>query len=83
MTVASGRVHSGRLLLRFAEVPDRTAAETLRGTLLLATSREPLGRTSPSTASLTMLSGSNMPMLGANEAAPECSMPWSTGRIDR
>jgi 16S rRNA processing protein RimM len=35
LTVASRRVHSGRLLLRFAEVPDRTAAEELRGTLLL------------------------------------------------
>jgi len=35
LTVANGRVHSGRLLLRFAEVPDRTAAEALRGTLLL------------------------------------------------
>jgi 16S rRNA processing protein RimM len=35
LTVTSGRVHSGRLLLRFAEVRDRTTAETLRGTLLL------------------------------------------------
>jgi 16S rRNA processing protein RimM len=35
LTVTSGRVHSGRLLLRFAEVADRAAAEALRGTLLL------------------------------------------------
>lgn len=35
LTVANGRVHSGRLLLRFAEVDGRTAAETLRGTMLL------------------------------------------------
>jgi len=36
VTVASGRVHSGRLLLRLAGVEDRTAAEALRGVLLLA-----------------------------------------------
>ncbi|MBZ4324283.1 ribosome maturation factor RimM [Streptomyces huiliensis] len=36
LTVATGRVHSGRLLLRFAGVPDRTAAEALRNTLLIA-----------------------------------------------
>ena len=35
LTVANGRVHSGRLLLRFASVEDRTAAEALRGTVLL------------------------------------------------
>ncbi|QKW21749.1 ribosome maturation factor RimM [Kitasatospora sp. NA04385] len=36
LTVETGRVHSGRLLLRFAGVKDRTAAEALRGTLLIA-----------------------------------------------
>ncbi len=36
LTIAAGRVHSGRLLLRFAGVEDRTAAELLRGTVLLA-----------------------------------------------
>ncbi|HEY5031562.1 MAG TPA: ribosome maturation factor RimM [Actinomycetes bacterium] len=36
LTVADGRVHSGRLLLHFAGVADRTAAEALRGVLLLA-----------------------------------------------
>ncbi|MFF7995197.1 ribosome maturation factor RimM [Kitasatospora xanthocidica] len=36
LTVESGRVHSGRLLLRFAGVKDRNAAEALRGTLLIA-----------------------------------------------
>jgi 16S rRNA processing protein RimM len=30
LTVASSRWHSGRLLVKFAEVPDRTAAEQLR-----------------------------------------------------
>lgn len=35
-TVAGARWHSGRLLVRFENVPDRTAAETLRGTILLA-----------------------------------------------
>lgn len=35
LTVTAGRVHSGRLLLHFAGVDDRTAAEALRGTLLL------------------------------------------------
>ncbi|CAL9532912.1 Ribosome maturation factor RimM [Streptomyces sp. enrichment culture] len=36
LTIESGRVHSGRLLLRFAGVRDRTAAEALRNTLLIA-----------------------------------------------
>jgi 16S rRNA processing protein RimM len=36
LTIASGRVHSGRLLLTFAGVRDRTAAEALRNTLLVA-----------------------------------------------
>jgi 16S rRNA processing protein RimM len=35
LTITSGRVHSGRLLLRFAGVEDRGTAEALRGTLLL------------------------------------------------
>ncbi len=36
LTVAQGRVHSGRLLLHFDGVDDRTAAEALHHTLLLA-----------------------------------------------
>lgn len=36
LTIESGRVHSGRLLLRFAGVSDRTGAEALRNTLLIA-----------------------------------------------
>lgn len=35
-TVAGSRWHSGRLLVRFDEVRDRTAAEQVRGVLLLA-----------------------------------------------
>ena len=35
LTVTGARHHHGRLLVRFAEVPDRTAAEALRGTLLV------------------------------------------------
>ena len=35
LTVESARPHSGRLLVRFAEAPDRDAAETLRGSRLL------------------------------------------------
>jgi 16S rRNA processing protein RimM len=38
LTVEHTRWHSGRLLVRFAGVPDRTAAEALRGTLLVADS---------------------------------------------
>jgi 16S rRNA processing protein RimM len=34
LTVAATRAHGDRLLVRFAEVPDRTAAEGLRGVLL-------------------------------------------------
>ncbi|RII09575.1 Ribosome maturation factor RimM [Streptomyces sp. YIM 130001] len=36
LTIESGRVHSGRLLLRFVGVRDRNAAEALRNTLLIA-----------------------------------------------
>ncbi|MCX5210609.1 ribosome maturation factor RimM [Kitasatospora sp. NBC_00240] len=36
LTVESGKVHSGRLLLRFAGVNDRNAAEALRGTVLIS-----------------------------------------------
>lgn len=36
LTVSGTRWHSGRLLVSFNEVPDRTAAEGLRGTLLEA-----------------------------------------------
>lgn len=36
LTIAAGRVHSGRLLLTFEGVADRTAAEALRNTLLVA-----------------------------------------------
>lgn len=36
LTIESGKVHSGRLLLHFAGVNDRNAAEALRGTMLIA-----------------------------------------------
>ncbi|MDT0269340.1 ribosome maturation factor RimM [Streptomyces sp. DSM 44915] len=36
LTIETGRVHSGRLLLRFAGVTSREAAEALRDTLLVA-----------------------------------------------
>ncbi|MEW2633208.1 ribosome maturation factor RimM [Streptomyces sp. NPDC048389] len=36
LTIETGRVHNGRLLLRFEGVADRTAAEALRNTLLIA-----------------------------------------------
>ncbi len=36
LTIETGRVHSGRLLLRFAGVRDRDGAEALRNTLLIA-----------------------------------------------
>lgn len=36
-TVQSARDHAGRLLVRFAELADRAAAEAVRGTLLVAT----------------------------------------------
>jgi len=35
VTVTTVRAHSGRLLVRFDEVPDRTAAESMRGAQLL------------------------------------------------
>ena len=36
LTIATGRVHSGRLLLRFEGVTERNGAEALRNTLLIA-----------------------------------------------
>lgn len=36
LTIETSRHHNGRVLLTFEEVPDRTAAEDLRGVLLLA-----------------------------------------------
>ncbi|NUP41671.1 MAG: ribosome maturation factor RimM [Streptomyces sp.] len=36
LTIATGRVHSGRLMLRFEGVSDRNGAEALRNTLLIA-----------------------------------------------
>ncbi|BBB00469.1 putative 16S rRNA processing protein [Actinacidiphila reveromycinica] len=36
LTIATGRVHSGRLMLRFEGVTDRNGAEALRGTMLIA-----------------------------------------------
>ncbi|MEU9469876.1 ribosome maturation factor RimM [Streptomyces avermitilis] len=36
LTIEAGRVHSGRLLLRFEGVRDRNGAEALRNTLLIA-----------------------------------------------
>lgn len=39
LTIATGRVHQGRLLIKFEEIPDRTAADSLRGTQFFA---EPL-----------------------------------------
>ncbi len=38
LTVDAARWHRGRLLVRFREVPDRSAAEALRGTLLVVDS---------------------------------------------
>jgi 16S rRNA processing protein RimM len=38
LTVVHARAHAGRLLVSFADVPDRSAAEALRGTLLVADS---------------------------------------------
>ena len=38
LTVERARWHSGRLLVRFVQVADRSAAEALRGTLLVADS---------------------------------------------
>jgi 16S rRNA processing protein RimM len=45
LTVQRARWHAGRLLVQFSAVPDRTAAEALRGTLLVvdSTTSEPTG----------------------------------------
>ena len=60
--------------MRWAYVRD-TAPRTPK---VVATALHP-----PSMASSTMLAGSKYFGFGANDAAAECSMPWSTGRIER
>ncbi|MFC5290898.1 ribosome maturation factor RimM [Actinokineospora guangxiensis] len=45
LTIAAARWHTGRLLVRFDQVPDRDDAERLRGALLLA---DPEGLPEPS-----------------------------------
>jgi 16S rRNA processing protein RimM len=40
LTVTTVRAHSGRLLIRFDEVPDRDTAETMRGAQLLVDAAE-------------------------------------------
>jgi 16S rRNA processing protein RimM len=40
VTVSTVRAHSGRLLIRFDEVPDRNVAETMRGAQLLIDAEE-------------------------------------------
>ncbi|MCO6011691.1 ribosome maturation factor RimM [Actinoallomurus purpureus] len=47
LTIESVRPHTGRLLVRFAGVDDRTAAETLRGALLLVDSADILPSDDP------------------------------------
>ena len=39
LTIQTARVHQGRLLIKFEEIPDRTQADSLRGTKFMA---EPL-----------------------------------------
>lgn len=36
LTIAAARAHQGRLLIKFEEVPDRNAADSLRGTKFFA-----------------------------------------------
>jgi 16S rRNA processing protein RimM len=47
LTVVSTRPHTGRLLIRFEEVADRSAAEGLRGVLLTAPAMGPDPATDP------------------------------------
>jgi len=57
VTVAEARPHSGRMLVRFVEVPDRTAAEALRGTRLLVGVDELLPATDPDEFHVHQLEG--------------------------
>ena len=54
----------------------------LRATELSTPSVDATALHPPSIASFTMFSESKYAGFGANEAPAECSMPWSTGRID-
>jgi 16S rRNA processing protein RimM len=67
LTVAGTRWHSGRLLVRFADVHDRTAAESLRGTLLLVDSTDLEDLTEPDSYRDHQLLG--LTVVGADGAA--------------
>ncbi|QNQ90479.1 ribosome maturation factor RimM [Corynebacterium poyangense] len=41
LTITAVRPHQGRLLVKFAEIKDRTSADSLRGTRFMAPPREP------------------------------------------
>ena len=47
LTIASTRVHRGIWLLTFEEIPDRTGAESLRGTRLVRSGSTPRPTTRP------------------------------------
>jgi 16S rRNA processing protein RimM len=47
LTIETIRPHQGRLIIQFAQVPDRNAAEELRGTLLCVDSAEVPAPTDP------------------------------------
>jgi hypothetical protein len=54
----------------------------LRATAPSTPSVEATALQPPSTASFTMFSGSKYAGFGAKLAPAECSIPWSTGRIE-
>ena len=54
----------------------------LRATMPSTPNVEATALQPPSTASSTIFSGSKYSGLGAKLAPAECSMPWSTGRIE-
>ncbi len=58
LTVVGTRTHQGRLLVRFEEIADRTAAESARGTELVVRSSRTSSRRTPRSSTTTSWSGS-------------------------
>ncbi|MDN5857353.1 MAG: ribosome maturation factor RimM [Pseudonocardia sp.] len=57
LTVAAARPHSGRMLVRFVEVPDRAAADALRGTRLVVDTGDLAPTTDPDEFHVHQLEG--------------------------
>lgn len=90
LTITAQRWHKDRLLVRFEEVPDRTAAEQLRGVFLVVDSAELPRWTTPTSSTTTSSSACGWRRSTAKRSEKSwtsCTTPrtcwWSAGRKAR